>query len=76
MGSPKGLMGKVLNKMYGEPSVYTPPAVPEPVAIPTVPTETGESEYKRQMRKSGRAKTVITGDLEPLTKGKKTLLGG
>jgi hypothetical protein len=72
MGS---VAGKILDKMYGKPKVYTPPAVPEPVAVPQVPTETGETETKQQERKSGRAKTVITGDLEPETKGKKVLYG-
>lgn len=78
MGSLKGLspVNKVLDMMYGKPQTFSPPAVPDPAAVPTVPSEVGESEYKKAAKRAGRAKTIVTGDLEPETKGKKILFGG
>ena len=54
-------------------SVKAPP-VPPPQAVVETGPETSEQEIKLQKRKSGFAKTVITGNLAPTT-GKKTALG-
>ena len=50
------------------------PPVPAPEAIPDTSPETGDAEKKAYYKK-GRRATFITGDLEPRTTGKKTLLG-
>jgi hypothetical protein len=57
-----------------KPKSVKPPPPPPPQAIPEVGPETKEFEMRRQRRKSGYARTVITGNLAPET-GKKTVLG-
>lgn len=54
-------------------SVKAPPP-PAPQAVIETGPETSEAEIKKQKKKSGYAKTVITGNLAPST-GKKTALG-
>ena len=52
------------------------PPVPPPEAIPdTTSTEEGKDISKKREYKKGRTKTFLTGNLEPETTGKKTLLG-
>lgn len=57
-----------------KPKSAKPPALPPPIAIQEVQPETGEAEKRAIRRKSGFAKTIITGALSPTT-GKKTRLG-
>ena len=56
------------------PKAVKAPPPPAPQAVIETGPETSEAEIKRQKRKSGFAKTVITGNLAPTT-GKKTVLG-
>ena len=50
--------------------------VPDPAPIPEVDTDALDDELaRRRRRRSGRGKTVLTGELEPGMVGKKTLLG-
>jgi len=56
------------------PSV-TPPPVPEPEAIPET-QDVSQVGEKARKKKPARRKTFLTGNLEPETLGKKTLLGG
>ena len=60
--------------MFSKPKTVKPPPVPEPVAMPEVTAEAGETAMKRARRKKGYAKTIITGSLEPAAK-KRTILG-
>jgi len=52
----------------------SPPAVPAPQATPEVSSDTGEQAAKREYRRSGFAKTVLTGALTPSSQ-KKNVLG-
>ena len=56
------------------PKPVTAPPVPPPEAIPDITEETGDIAKKKVYR-GGRAKTFLTGALEPETLGKKKLLG-
>ena len=58
--------------LFSKPKSPKLPPVPAPEAIP----ETASPEEQRKFRKkrSGRAETIITGELAPTT-NKKTLLG-
>jgi hypothetical protein len=49
--------------------------VPPPAAIPETAPETEEYAAKIARRRMGYRKTIITGALEPMTSGKKKLLG-
>jgi hypothetical protein len=50
-------------------------ALPTP-EVPAIPQkETKEEVSKFLKRRSGRAKTILTGSLEPMDIGKRTLLG-
>lgn len=58
-----------------EKATPPPPKLPDPLAVPEVKQEeAGDLAKRRAIRRRGRGKTVITGALEPETKGK-TLLG-
>jgi len=52
------------------------PPPPVPTSVPTVGIESQDA-IKRRLHKrvSGRARTIVTGDLTPQQVGKKTLLG-
>ena len=71
-----GILDKGLNLMYGKAQVYTPPAVSDPAPLPAVASEVGDEAMRTAAKRVGRSKTIITGDLAPMSKGKKTLLGG
>ena len=50
--------------------------VPKPEAPPTTEdTEASKDTAKKRVYKGGRAKTFLTGNLEPESTGKKLLLG-
>jgi hypothetical protein len=59
-----------------KPKSVKPPPLPPPTPVPEpeLYEEAGELEKKKVSRRKGRAKTIITGELEPETRGK-TLLG-
>ncbi len=57
-----------------KPKSVKPPPPPPPIAIQEVQPETGEAEKRAIRRRSGFARTIITGALSPAT-GKKTKLG-
>lgn len=57
-----------------KPKVVTAPEVPPPPSIPEVGEEVGDTARRQRLR-GGRAKTTITGELEPTVTGKKRLLG-
>lgn len=63
--------------LFKSPKTVTPPPVPEPEAIPTVTSEVSPEAKPaaKKKRRRGRAETILTGELEPITT-KKTLLGG
>jgi hypothetical protein len=66
-------MGSILDKWFG----FNPPAMPEKPP-PAAVAETGGDEYdamKRGRKRKGYANTLLTGMLEPMDTGKKTLLG-
>jgi len=52
------------------------PPVPPPPAIPSEGEDAGISVAKAMRRKSGYAKTILTGDLIPKSSGKNKVLGG
>jgi len=60
--------------MFSKPKTMKPPPVPDIEPPPTV-TDTGieEAEKKAIKKKSGRAKTFLTGDLVPDDEKKKVL---
>jgi hypothetical protein len=49
--------------------------VPAPVPSPEVSEETGEEAMKKALKRGGRGKTILTGNLVPMSTGKKTTLG-
>lgn len=57
------------------PKTVKAPPVPEPEPIPEIDEEVSDVEKKRALRRRGRRQTIITGELEPVTTGKKRLLG-
>jgi len=59
----------------GKPKEVKPPPVPAPPPIPTVTDEAEEFAIKDERRKSGVARTFLTGNLSPKSTGKKTTLG-
>lgn len=57
--------------IFSSPKSIKPPPVPPPPGTPDI----DEDETKKAVRpRSGRARTIITGELEPQT-AKKSLLG-
>jgi hypothetical protein len=50
--------------------VSSPEAVPDETS-----TEESKDRARKRVYKGGRAKTFLTGNLEPVSTGKKTLLG-
>ena len=58
----------------GSPAPKKPP-IPAPQATPQVGKDTEDLAVKKQRRKSGYEKTLLTGGLSP-SAGKKTTLGG
>ena len=65
-------MGSVFG---GKPKEVKPPPVPDPPPVPVVTDEAEEFAQQAERRKSGRAKTFLTGNLSPRDTGKKTTLG-
>jgi len=67
-------MSSFFRRLFGQPK--TPPMqMPKP-DVPAVPTAEGPEEIKKLLRKRrGRESTILTGSLEPVDIGKKTLLG-
>ena len=62
--------------MFSKPASVSAPEVQDPAPIPEVDTDALDDELaRRRRRRSGRGKTVLTGELEPGKVGKKTLLG-
>ena len=67
-------MGSIMDKWFG----FDPPQMPKlpPVApIPIPEMDEGMDAFKRLRKRKGRSKTIVTGDLEPMDIGKRTLLG-
>ena len=65
-----------MGAMFSKPKSIDAPPVPDPAPIPEVDTDALDDELaRRRRRRSGRGKTVLTGELEPGMVGKKTLLG-
>ena len=65
-----------MGSMFSKPPSVKTPQVPDPLPIPEVDTDALDDELaRRRRRRSGRGKTVLTGELEPAMVGKKTLLG-
>ena len=62
--------------LFSKPSVPSMPKVPPPPALPIKTSEPADQAARLASRRAGFAKTILTGDLEPKTAGKKTLLGG
>lgn len=60
--------------LFSEPKSVKVPPVSSTPAIPEVGGEVAD-ETRKQMVRSGRAKTKITGNLVPTSTGKKTVLG-
>jgi len=58
------------------PPVPIMPAIPPPPPTPVPSPEVEDEAAKKARRRSGFAKTILTGDLEPVQTGKKKLLGG
>lgn len=63
--------------LLGKPKTVEPPSPPvsAPLATPEVGEEAEELAKRRQLRKKGRRKTIITGALVPEETGKKRFLG-
>ncbi len=63
-----------------KPKTITAPPVAEPEPAPLelvteTPEDIKQQEARKRRRRSGRGKTVVTGELSPEVVGKKTLLG-
>ena len=60
-----------------KPKTIEAPAVAEPEPAPPVEVseDIKQEEARKRRRRSGRKRTVVTGDLAPDVAGKKTLLG-
>ncbi len=60
-------------------TISTPPvAEPEPAPLELVtetPEDVKQQEARKRRRRSGRKRTVVTGELAPEVVGKRTLLG-
>jgi len=65
-----------MSGLFKAPKAPAPPPVPPPAPIPEVGPETGDETMRMARRRSGFRKTLLTGNLEPIGTGKKTLLGG
>lgn len=59
--------------IMGKPKKVEPPPAPAPIATEVQAEEAGEEEVRKQRRRSGRRKTVLTGALAPSVQGKTTL---
>ena len=66
-------MGSIMDKWFGFDPPKMPP-LPPPVAIPEMEGDRFDA-FKRLRRRKGRAQTILTGSLEPMDIGKRTLLG-
>lgn len=56
--------------MFSKPKTVKPPPLPPPAAVPEI-----EEEEIKPRRRRGRRETFVTGELEPVSIGRKTLLG-
>jgi len=62
-----------MSSLFKPPKQRTSMPTPE---VPAVPQVEGKEEVSKLMKKrKGRSATVLTGDLEPMDIGKRTLLG-
>ncbi len=62
--------------LFPKASAPKPPPVPPPAPIPQVGPETEDWAMIQAKKRAGFAKTIVTGDLSPVSTGKKKLLGG
>jgi len=62
--------------LFSKPKSVKPPPVPPPPVIPEAGPETEDWAARAARRRAGFRKTIITGALEPMPTGGKTLLGG
>jgi hypothetical protein len=61
--------------LFSKPKTVKAPPVPPPPPVPVVSGEAEEFAAREERKKSGIAKTFITGNLTPKSTGKKTTLG-
>ena len=62
-----------MGPLFSKPKSVKAPPVPDPVAIPEVSDETGDTEMRKAMQRSGFQRTIRTGMLKPKTSGKNLL---
>lgn len=61
-----------MSGLFPKPKTVTPPPLPPPPPRPEPELfeEAGELAKKKAVRRRGRRRTIITGELEPETRGK------
>ena len=64
-----------MSGLFSKPKTVKAPSVPAPIPLPEVSEETGEEAMRKAVKRSGRNKTIITGNLVPKSTGRKTVLG-
>lgn len=63
-----------MGHMFSSPKSVKPPPVPPPEPVPQVIEETEEELARKRRKRSDFSDTLLTGELEPVSK-RKTLLG-
>ena len=61
--------------LFSKPKSVKMPPAPAPLPIPEVSDETGEDAMRKAIKRSGRKKAKITGNLVPMPTGRRTRLG-
>ena len=64
-----------MGQLFAKPKKFTPAVIPSPGAVPVVSPGVEEEAMKKMRKRYGFEKTILTGQLVPVSTGKKTTLG-
>jgi len=64
-----------MGSLFSNPKSVKAPPIPAPQAVPQENPESSDDAYRKMFRRSGYAKTTVTGPLTPMGTGKKAVLG-